>query len=407
MSGRKNSVASDSESFSDCTDSDEDPQDSKDPDRSERKHFLDVCWSFIGYQKDALYEVNRLHAAVSSLAPADAALWSSNGNSASWLKEIVSRIQVNADFLRSLPVPDVCGAYLGPDGNRMVKEIPNGHRIAGRNMSKVRSTLRQFVRDWAAEGECERANSYTPLVEALERHLPRPPLQNGCYPTDGSAKRWSVLCPGCGLGRLPFDLARRGYAAQGNEFSYQMLLGSHLMLNRSQGKESMVIYPYILSTSNRRQTNDHLRAVKIPDIDEGDMPGNCMLSMAAGEFVEVYKDQAQEWDAVLTPFFVDTAKNIFLYIRTIATLIKPKGCWINLGPLLFHYADTPHEISIELSWEEIRPFVCKFFDIVEESRREALYTTNPGCLYKVNYNCLFFTAVRNDVPVTGVSSPVF
>ena len=28
----------------------------------------------------------------------------------------------------------------------------------------------------------------------------------------------AVLCPGCGLARLPFDLVRLGYAAQGNEF---------------------------------------------------------------------------------------------------------------------------------------------------------------------------------------------
>ena len=26
-----------------------------------------------------------------------------------------------------------------------------------------------------------------------------------------------MLCPGCGLARLPFDLVRLGYAAQGNE----------------------------------------------------------------------------------------------------------------------------------------------------------------------------------------------
>lgn len=382
-------------------------RDCKDPDESERRHFLDVCWSFIGYQDDALWEVARLHRAFSSLSPQDLALWPSSSSIDAWHKEIISRIQVNSDFLKQLPVPDVCGAYLGPNGRRMVVEVPRGHRVASRNSSKVRSTLRQFVRDWAADGASERANSYAPLIEALERHLPPPKLVNGNYPSDGSAPRWSVLCPGCGLGRLPFDLACRGYAAQGNEFSYQMLLGSHLILNRAQGKESMVIYPYILSTSNRKKSDDHLRAVKIPDVSEDDMPGNCMLSMAAGEFVEVYKDQEKEWDAVLTPFFIDTAKNIFIYIRTIAMLIKPKGCWVNLGPLLFHYADAPNDISIELSWEEIRPYICRYFDIVEESRREALYTTNPGCLYKVNYNCLFFTAIRNNVPISGQSNPVF
>ncbi len=72
--------------------------------------------------------------------------------------------------------------------------------------------------------------------------------------------------------------------------------------------------------------------------------------MAAGEVVEVYKNQRGEWDAVLTAFFLDTAKNIFLYIRTIAMLIREGGLWINFGPLLYHYAEAENEISIELSF---------------------------------------------------------
>ena len=37
---------------------------------------------------------------------------------------------------------------------------------------QVRSTLRQFVRDWAKEGQAERAASYSPLISALLKHLP-------------------------------------------------------------------------------------------------------------------------------------------------------------------------------------------------------------------------------------------
>jgi hypothetical protein len=37
-----------------------------------------------------------------------------------------------------------------------------------------------------------------------------------------------VLCPGSGLGRLPFEVAKRGYGCQGNEFSFFMLLGNEL-----------------------------------------------------------------------------------------------------------------------------------------------------------------------------------
>merc|ERR1711957_78977 len=100
------------------------------------------------------------------------------------------------------------------------------------------------------------------------------------------------------------------------------------------------------------------------------------FSMCAGEFVEVYGPQKNEWDAVLTCFFLDTAKNVLLYIRVIADIIRPGGIWANLGPLLFHYAEQSTAISIELSWEEIKPVICKYFDFKEEDMRQAHYTTN-------------------------------
>ena len=28
--------------------------------------------------------------------------------------------------------------------------------------------------------------------------------------------------------------------------------------------------------------------------------------------------------------------------------------------------EVPHEISIELSWEEVRPYICQYFDFVED-----------------------------------------
>merc|ERR1719471_757575 len=120
--------------------------------------------------------------------------------------------------------------------------------------------------------------------------------------------------------------------------------------------------------------------------------------MAAGEFVAVYEDQVQEWDGIATAFFLDTAKNVFQYIRTFATILRPGGVWTNLGPLLYHFADVEDDFSVELSWEEVRPFICKYFDFVEEDRREAHYTINQGSMMKTNFKCIFFAAVRNSEP---------
>jgi len=370
------------------------------PDDEEKCHFLDVCYSLLEYRSDALRDISRMQAMVAQLDPHDLALWKSDP--AKLIGEILPRVEANTAFLKLLPSPDVCGVDLGPDAQKVVSEVPDGHRAASRNLSKVRSTLRQFVRDWADEGEPERAASYAPLIEALQRHLPA--NTRGCGPRGSIA----VLCPGCGLGRLPFDLARLGYAAQGNEFSYHMLLGSHLILNRSAQSKCFRIYPFVLSTTSRRGKDDHLREIKVPNLCPSQvLPPTALLSMAAGEFVEVYKDQQAAWDAVLSCFFLDTAKNIFLYIRTIAMLIRPGGCLINIGPLLYHYADMEHEISIELSWEEVKPNLLTYFEILEEQRRDALYSTNAGSLMAVQYHCVFFVARRNAVPVSGVSNPVF
>ena len=40
------------------------------------------------------------------------------------------------------------------------------------------------------------------------------------------------------------------------------------------------------------------------------------------------------WDAVLTCFFIDTARNIVEYLETIYRILKRGGVWINCGALL-------------------------------------------------------------------------
>jgi len=375
----------------DDSDSDEDrrlPRAPTDPDNEEKTHFLDVCYSFLEYQADANYDLQQMQAKLRALDPIEKKLW--QVEELSWFKEIQQRVNVNASFCKMFPNSEVCGADLGPNADYVVMNVPKDHRVASRNSSKVRSTLRQFVRDWAKEGKAERDANYSPMIKALLQYLPPP--KNG---TKGAAP--TVLCPGCGLARLPFDLVRLGYAAQGNEFSYHMLLGSHLILNRSEKAECFPIFPYTLSLTHRKGRWDHLRSVKVPDVCPMEAlsgPGGGYLSMAAGEFVEVYKNQECAWDSVASCFFLDTAKNVFLYIRTIAHIIREGGFWVNLGPLLYHYADT-NEISIELSWEEVRPYICKYFDIVEEEQRYARYTNNPEGLSTTRYRAIFFVAKRN------------
>ncbi|CXI01232.1 N2227-like protein, putative [Plasmodium berghei] len=289
------------------------------------------------------------------------------------------------------------------DNNEKSEHISPGLRITNmyspsldeysliQNMSKVRSTLRQFVRDWSIEGIDERKSAYEPILKSLEKYLP---ITDNYIP--------KILCPGSGLGRLPYEVAKRGYKSQGNEFSYFMLLSSNFILNYYNQKESLHIQPYCINTLNRKKRDDHLKIINLPDVNTYNKDVlNSEFSMCAGELVEVYYDEKEQFDGILTCFFLDTAKNIFIYIRTFANILKPNSLWSNIGPLLFHYAEMPNEMSIELAWDEIKFIISKWFTIVDEQWIDNYYTTNIDSMMQVQYHCIFFNAIRNDMPVEG------
>ena len=55
------------------------------------------------------------------------------------------------------------------------------------------------------------------------------------------------------------------------------------------------------------------------------------------------------------------------YVEHIHSLLADGGIWINLGPLLYHYSDSPDVDSTELSYSELRLLVLHYgFEIKEE-----------------------------------------
>uniref|UniRef100_K3W4W7 carnosine N-methyltransferase n=1 Tax=Globisporangium ultimum (strain ATCC 200006 / CBS 805.95 / DAOM BR144) TaxID=431595 RepID=K3W4W7_GLOUD len=269
-----------------------------------------------------------------------------------------------------------------------------------RHLAKLKSTLHQFVRDWSEEGKKEREMCYAPILKELKRVLPvKPENQN----------MQRVLIPGAGLGRLALEIAAKGYAAQGNEFSYQMLFASNFILNWATQPGEFEIHPWIHNPSNALAITDLLRPVQIPDVsptqllglDKGNRPD---FSMCAGEFLEAYANDKECWDCIVTCFFIDTAPNVIEYIAAFERMLKPGGYWINLGPLLYHWQsgggddDERYAQSVELSYEEIKHVMGTYnFKILKESQRECEYTSNVKSMMKTVYNCAFFTAVK-DVP---------
>ncbi|RUP42673.1 N2227-like protein [Jimgerdemannia flammicorona] len=172
------------------------------------------------------------------------------------------------------------------------------------------------------------------------------------------------------------------------------------------------IYPFIHSFSNIRRSADQLRPVMIPDVLPGDLPPGAAFSMVAGDFLDVYGQgkenfvallrscflvsaAPERWDVVVTCYFIDTAKNIMEYMEVIRRALKPGGVWINIGPLLYHFENSPGEFSIELSLEEVKDVACKLgFRFETESMVAATYTSNPDTMLRYQYECAYWTAVK-------------
>ncbi|KAL9244283.1 hypothetical protein vseg_018078 [Gypsophila vaccaria] len=264
------------------------------------------------------------------------------------------------------------------------------------DVDKVRCIVRNIVRDWASEGKVERDQCYQPILEELQR----------LFPTRSKESPPCCLVPGAGLGRLALEISRLGFACQGNEFSYYMMICSSFILNHTNAVDEWTIYPWIHSNCNSLSDDDQLRPVSIPDILPSSAGITEGFSMCGGDFIEVYTDPSQEgaWDAVVTCFFIDTAHNVVEYIEIIWKILKDGGVWINLGPLLYHFAEAygENEMSVELSLEDVKKVALSYgFTLEKESTIETTYTTNLRSMMQNRYFAACWTMTKkleNKVP---------
>lgn len=354
----------------------------KDPvrDKDEYVHLKNVCSAFANYLVDSKRDIGRMERDYLSLSDyyKDKLIFDYNKK----INRLNSTARQNYAFLLKIIFEYSYMFKFYKKDNEILIEPLN---VSAKDIIKLRSTLKLFVREWAEEGKPERENCHMRIVNELIAHFPHPNGQK-------------VLVPGAGLGRLVFELCKAGFSSQGNEFSYFMLLSSNFILNKTSVAKEFRIYPNIHTFSNVYSEEGPYKEYKIPDVclaeelsgTKGDM------SMIAGEFVEVYSNKIESFNAVATSFFLDTANNVISYIDTIHKILKVNGVWVNFGPLLYHYSEMPNEVSIELSWEEIKQIMTnKFkFKITKEEFVDAEYSSAGSSMLRSVYNCIFFTAVK-------------
>lgn len=374
----------------------EQQEDSED-ERQEAKHFREVSDCFVNYASHHQRRLARRRRDFGKLSAGDRALMPGYSEH---LENVSRAIDANANFLRGIVSDRRLFAEQvedDVDGRHDNREASNSHEHGSDdwsnefNMDKLRSTVRQLVRDWSVEGADERQQCYKPLIDALMRLKPVASTNH----SDDSLPP-CVLVPGAGLARLAFEIARLGYRCTGNEFSYHMLLVSNWVLNQCPRRECVEIFPAIHQVSNQRSRANVLRAVRVPDVcpsDYADVLARNGFSMAAGDFVEIFSDDDQrgEWDAIVTCFFVDTAHNVAEYARVIHQALKPGGVWLNLGPLLYHYADMKSELSIELEADELLAMIERvgFRSLAPVEWHRCTYVDDSKSMLHSVYDCIF------------------
>lgn len=253
------------------------------------------------------------------------------------LNRVDDAIESNAELLRKILKNGLRSFGTAKDDQEAVMPSDWSGIAKHNDLDRARSTLRQFYRDWSAEGRVERDACYGPVFRALEAETmrktqtERPPLK--------------VLVPGAGLGRLVFDLCRLGYDTEGNEISYHQLLASSYILNKCDRAGQHTIYPWIHSFSNHRSRANQFRSYAIPDVHPQETLKETTdhkvgtMQMSAADFLCLYGDDehAGTFDAVTAVFFLDTAPNLIRYLQVIFHCLRPGGVLINVGPLLWHW----------------------------------------------------------------------
>ena len=210
-------------------------------DPEETAHFKQVVSAFFNYSVDAMRDIARMERDFAKIDERYMKYLSSRDVGKTRIERLKKAVLQNAQVLNRI-VAEYQGMF-------ELDKLPGGMvafkpmYIKPTDVVKMRSTIKSFLRDWSSEGQAERDMCYKPIMDEVESYFPNP-----VDPVTG--KRVSVLHPGCGMGRLVFDFALRGFKSQGNEFTYFMLLASNFILNYTDRCEQYEVYPFVHCFSN-------------------------------------------------------------------------------------------------------------------------------------------------------------
>jgi len=170
--------------------------------------------------------------------------------------------------------------------------------------------LAHLARDWSADGASARAKTHRPVLRALRRAE-----RQWRWRWRGAAPL-RVLVPGAGMGRLAWEVARRGHRVEANDASPSMLVAAHALLSGAVARDALRFFPRIRCGAGALRRAPCLATSHAPDVAPAAARGGGNLTLQAGDFEELYSNSygnsysnsstAPPWDALVTSYFIDT-----------------------------------------------------------------------------------------------------
>ena len=350
---------------------------SKDP--IEFKRFLAMIQSLECYGPDALKEANKMEKdfeIICSKYPFPKYSF----NYKERITRLKSAIELNQNFLNKL-----IKLYKPPPSYYTNIDLDEIRHSRFDEQKFIYNILVYTMRDWTSEREEERQNNYNEIINEVIKLLP-------IEKKGKNEKRFKILIPGCGLNRLGYELVKLGYDVETNDFLFLNGIFSDYIFNKSK-KDMDCIQPFIDSFSNFWNEDDVFKKFSFPNVDidlkNNDIYGK--MKMTVGDFVNVYQNSKDNFDCVITCFFIDTAKNVIEYIDLIYNILKKGGIWINFGPLSYHWSVFPDSVSIELPYDKIKEVIVNYgFEYIKENLKNTFFCFVDNSMKNDIFKCIYF-----------------
>ena len=246
-----------------------------------------------------------------------------------------------------------------------------------------------LMRDWTLESKPERDNNYGNVLKEVKKYYN--------YDDKNLMKKnnYKALVPGTGCSRMAFELAKRGFEVEANDFCFIYILCDDYLFNYSH-KNEFQFCPSIHTFANNYSESSVIKRYSFPDVDirdELEKSGAKPITFIKGDFLLKYKGIKDQYDLIVTLFFIDVSTNIVEYVEIMHDLLKKGGVWVNLGCLDYFHSRNLN--SIDLTWDELRQVIINYdFDIKNEVTDFVPYGVKVGSMMSDSYGTVFFTAVK-------------